>query len=373
MKIGILTYQNTLNFGASLQSYALYETCKKCGAETEIIDYRNERITEATKPISVINKRGSKKINPIGIIKYLFVYPLVAKKKKSFRKFQNNFMKYGKQVFHSKDEIMHAPPIYDKYIIGSDQVWNYNINGMDTTYFMDFVQDKSKLMSFSSSFGLERIDENKEEIYKYFLDLIPIISVREEIGAEIIFNLTGKKVTVINDPVFLLNKDEWLKIASNKKRKSKNHIVSYFLNYNTRLSFENLIENEISLKKLKVAKLAGGIKINDFINTKVKVDYSNGPIDFINYINDAKYICTDSFHATVFSILLNKQFIVFLSGDKGRDSRIINLLKIFNLENRIYNKDATNSLDDPINFDNVNEICDALKSEGMSFLKENLK
>ncbi len=371
MKIGILTYHNTLNFGAALQCYALYRFCLNLGFEVEIIDYRNWRIENNKKPIAVIKKRGKDKINIRNIIKSVLIYPVFKLKKNAFYKFNRNFMKFSKKNYSTRKELIENPPIYDKYIIGSDQVWNYNINGDDSTFLMDFVSDKNKIFTFASSFGLKKIGKEKESTYRNLLSLIPVISVREVQAANIIYELTGKKVRVICDPVFLISKEEWLELIKFKNTNNNKNICTYFLNYNTRKQFEKELNKDYNFNNCKHVKLAGGIKIKDLMSPKVHVKFSNGPIEFLKHINEAKYVFTDSFHATAFSILLNKKFLVFLSGDKGKDSRIINILEQFKMKDRIFTDSLENVYND-INYDENNKKCNALKEEATEYLKNNL-
>lgn len=371
MRVGILTYHNTLNFGALMQCYALYKACFNLGAEVEVIDYRNWVIKNNVKPISMITRRGKEKVNIKSIIKLLCAYPMIKSKKASFEKFIKKNIRLSEKVYDTREEILNDPPEYDKYIIGSDQVWNYNINGMDTTYLMDFVKDESRIFSFSSSFGLEAIDKDKEKVYSKLLARIPEISVREQQGSKIIHDLTGKDAKVLCDPVFLIPKEEWISLINTNNRSKNSNICTYFLNYNTKEQFEREYNKKTDLKRYKNVKLAGGITFKDFIDRNIMVKIFGGPLDYLKSIYDARYIFTDSFHATVFSILFEKNFVVFLSGNKGRDSRIINLLKLFNMENRIYNGSLSN-LDERIDTERNKKICEEIRNEAIEYLKKNI-
>lgn len=372
MRVGILTFQNTTNFGAALQSYALFRTIELMGIKVELIDYRNEKITNNRKIISVATNRGKKKLNLIILIKAIIMYPLIKSKQNAFDTFDKKYFSFSQKSYHSKQEINIDPPVYDKYIIGSDQVWNYNINGLDTTYFMDFVNDKSKIFSYASSFGLDEISEEYGLVYKEELNKIEKISVREKSGGELIKKLTDRDVEIMPDPVFLFSEDEWLKIFNIQYQYKNNQIVSYFLNHNTRKQCEDILNSDNQFKDSVVIKLAGGIAISDFLSKKKIVKFSNGPIDFIKHIKESEYIFTDSFHATVFSIIFKKNFIVFLSGNVGRDSRIIDLLKIFKQEDRIYDKEGKTTYKKEINKEEIDYIKNSLKQNGIKFLKENL-
>ncbi len=370
MKTGILTYQNTLNFGAALQCYALYRSIELMDIDVEIIDYRNTKIANSTRPISIATNRGRDKLSLRLLIKSSLLYPFVKSKQKAFDDFNKKHIKYSKKTYRSNDEIKHSMPTYDKYIIGSDQLWNYNINGLDTTYFMDFVDDKSKVFTYATSFGLSHIEKDKSPIYEAHLSELKNVSVREKKGAEIIKDLLGTEVNVVADPVLLLTENEWLSLIHNNYEYKNNQIVSYFLNYNTRSEFEKMLKSDKKVDDFKLIKLAGGISPRDFVDQNTIVNLSNGPIDFMRYIKESKMIFTDSFHATVFSILFKKKFVVFLSGNAGRDSRIIDLLNQYGLEDHIFNSDC--NINQKINEDKINKINKLNREEGINFLKSYL-
>lgn len=371
MIAGILTYQNTLNFGAALQCYALYRSIEEIGIDVEIIDYRNDKITNNTKVISIATNRGKNKIGIKSLSKAIVMTPLLNSKRKAFEKFNAKYVKFSTKTYNF-ELINSDPPVYDKYIIGSDQVWNYNINGMDTTYFMDFVRDKVDIFTYASSFGLDSIDEDKKETYRKNLGNIKSISVREKKGADIIKDLLNIDVKVVADPVFLLSQNEWTKLINVKSHDLKKQVVSYFLNHNTRKQFENSLKADEELLNYMIVKLAGGISFSDYISNKTIVNLSNGPTDFVKYIDESEFICTDSFHATVFSIIFKKKFLVFLSGDAGRDSRIINLLEQFDLQSQIYRGDLT-PLYNEVNPEKIDSIVEKMRLSGLMYIKENLE
>lgn len=367
-QIGLLTYQNTTNFGAALQCYALFKKVEEFGNDIEVINYDNQKISHSINALSIASQRGKVKVTPLRLMKALFIFPLLKSKVASFRKFDKRFLKISKKSYKKEFEIQKSPPIYDIYLLGSDQLWNHNINGLDTTYFMDFVNDTSKIKTFATSFGLTEIENSKKEIYQKYLNRIPEISVREPEGKKIVKELTGRNAVLNNDPTFLLSKNEWEESFNIKSLPNKNY-VTYFLNFQTRTKCEKLLSEEKNLfKNLKRIKLAGGIKIKDYINKNTHIKYSNGPIEFVSSISNAKYVLTDSFHGVVFSIIFNKPFLVFLSGDEGRDSRIKNLLAIFNLENQIFKNDLS-PLKVDLNIYEVNNKLKLIKENNLKYLK----
>lgn len=323
MKIGVLTYHNTNNFGAALQCYALQKKINDYGHSCEIIDYRNSLVSSDNR-------------NKESLIKKMVRMPLLKYKKSKFNKFTKKFINISRITFNDNNI---SNDLYDLFVIGSDQVWNYKINGGDTTYMMDFVSNPQKIRTYACSIGNIDIPEEILLNYKKYLSRIDNILVREESTKNFVKKLTNKNAIIVPDPVFLLSKDEWDKL-SNKSTKKGEYVISYFVGKSSSKVVNNIYEHISNGTKL--LKIAGGLSISDLKNKNIKVDFGISPIDFVNYIKNSKFVITDSFHATAFCLLFNKPFVVFLANDYAKDSRIISLLKKYKMESHIY----SNSLKD---------------------------
>ncbi|WP_303753879.1 polysaccharide pyruvyl transferase family protein [Enterococcus sp. S86.2] len=351
--IGILTYHNTQNFGAALQCFALYSACSNAGKYVEIINYRNQYIEQS---------KGKKNRS---LIKDLVQKPLFCQRKKAFENF-NSLMTFSYKCYDRK-KILADPPKYDKYIVGSDQVWSYKINGGDTTYLLDFVESPNKF-TFASSFGVSTLPKDLVREFKENLKGFQYISVRESTGVNLLREIDVKGAVVVNDPVFLLSKSEWIKALNLKNNSTNKKVFSYFLDHHTRQMFEN----NFNYKNKMMTKLSGGIKLKDFISPNVSVDFSRGPAEFLEELNSADIIYTDSFHATVFSIIMEKPFIVFLRGDEGKDSRIINVLKMFGLEKCIYKEGIDINYIPNLDYNVIRSSVDEAREHNVSSLYNNI-
>lgn len=213
----------------------------------------------------------------------------------------------------SKDNIpIDLSDRYDYFISGSDQVWNPNNLHGTSFYFLTFAE-RTKRISYSASFGISNIPDEFIENYKNWLTNMHRISVREETGAKLVKELTGRNAMVLVDPTLMLSKDRWLSIAKESTYKPKNKfLLTYFLgdvSKNTKIRI-----NEIAKKnKLDI------INLYDINNKNI---YTSGPSEFIDFVNSASLFCTDSFHGVVFSVLMETPFIVF-----ERKSNTINVFK----------------------------------------------
>lgn len=140
-KIGILTFQRAVNYGASLQMYALQKTVKELGAEAEIIDYDCLRISDCYQafPLRAL-------VHPRLFLHAVLNYKEQSHRNQKFEQFEKKHMTFSEKL--DKKALPHVADRYDAYIVGSDQVWNPLITGGDSAYFLDFVKDRQKKFAY---------------------------------------------------------------------------------------------------------------------------------------------------------------------------------------------------------------------------------
>jgi len=267
---------------------------------------------------------------------------------------------------------------YSKFVLGSDQVW-HPINYGSHYYTMEWIPEQIKKITYAASFGVSNIPKYQIKGTKKFLGRIDNISVREQQGAQIVYDMINKKVPVVVDPTLLLDSDMWGGISANIQ--DKDYIFCYFLGDNKMAR-----EMAIAMKK-KTGKKIFSIPCMDEINLEDlkfgdKQLYDVGPSEFLSYIKNAAYVITDSFHGTVFSVLFNKQFVVYNrynnKNKNSTNSRIDTLLLKIELENRrVLNncstEESVNILLGAIDYSKVNFKVSELKSESIEYLKCVLK
>ncbi|MGP5588307.1 polysaccharide pyruvyl transferase family protein [Glutamicibacter ardleyensis] len=329
MYLGIITYQHTTNFGAALQAYALRKTCEDLGARAEIIDYRSPSMAEAKKHSLNLSSQTW-----LSRAKLILRKPLFKMKQRSFEEFSSAYMHLTEKTFVDSKQLHEGLPSYDVLIIGSDQVWNHEINGMDSSYFGNFAPSTMRIASYASSIGLTSISPLFQDEYGKGLKRIDPLSVRERSAATIIRNLTGQNAVVHADPVFLRSPAQWRSLAANQPSKAiSDALVTYFIG-STGTAGERIIATS-DLRMKRRVKLAGGLAMRDLLSPSISVRLDRGPIDFIQAIDNASFVLADSFHATAMSIILDKPFGVLLKGDQGKDARILDILRRFGLQDRV--------------------------------------
>ncbi len=361
-RVGILTLNGYHNYGNRLQNYALEEVNKDlgCKVETIIVDRSSkvnflERFKKTTSLKDLARKVTSKfnlYINKQHIIE----------RRKQFVKFSKTYLhetNYAISINNIPDDLSER---YDYFITGSDQVWNPdNLHGT-TFYFLTFAE-KYKRIAYAPSFGISVIKPEITKNYREWISGMHKLSVREDDGAKIIKELTGRDAPVLVDPTLLLTKEKWLSIAKQANKSKKEYLLTYFLGGvpdNYRKQIKNLVKE----------KEMGIINLGDI---REKETYRTGPSEFIDYVNGCSIFCTDSFHGAVFSVLFEKPFIVFKRmGSTPMYSRIDTLLNKFKLNSRKAENISWQDDVFEIDYSHVPPILEAERKKSINYLKNAL-
>ena len=367
-KIALLSFHNAANYGAALQAYALQKALTEKGYDSVYINYQNEHRANAYNMSHFIIdylRQGKLK----SALLYFFVSPFMFLRKCRFRRFYKQYLKCTKQVYSSSKEASALEQQYDKFIVGSDQVWNYVNNGGDFAFLLDFVKNTKKKISYSSSFGVSEIPSYLEDKYREGLQAIKYLSVRERYAVEMVRRIAGREAVLVLDPVFLVSKEDWLSLC---------HPIDeqYVFSYTNRpQQFDNFLKQTgLDMSSCLHYKLARATSLGDFFSRSTKVKYSMSPIDFLSVINSARLVVSASFHCISLSIILNRPFIAILMGDEGKDERIQSLLNQLNLQDRIFSSTMTlENVYTPIDYKSVNSKLFSLRKSSLGFLKSSIE
>ncbi len=356
-KIGILTFSRVRNYGAVLQSWALKNIILKLGHSCEIINYSNNFLSVKYKLMP-----NHKIFNFKELILDILRLPLKLLETYNFCKF-NSFLYSNKKIFFKRD-LYSLNDKYDLFIVGSDQVWNLDLTGNDTSYFLDFVTDNYKKNAYAASFGKDRLTEEQKKIFRYFLEKFNKLSVREIQGQNIIKELIDKEIPVLLDPTMLLDKNDWENIAIFPKK--NNFILLYLMDFDRDII--NFAEKFAKHKKIEIIYLSSAFR------KKINAKYVNPiPQEWVGYFMNAEYIVTNSFHGLCFAINFNKHFFVdLLPLPANVNSRLENILDLFNLRDRLIDN-IGNDYDRLIDYEFVNKILEIEREKSINYLKEIIK
>lgn len=360
-KVGMLTFHNAHNYGAMLQAYALQNNINKENKAT-IINYINPVIEKQYKLIRLYNQNVKKFIK--GLCSDILMFPVNLRRYNSFQKFMKEKYNLSSRV-NTQEEIECIAKKYDTIIVGSDQIWNLGItNGLSNIYTLNFNNESNKI-SYAASVGDANQIIKNEELFKIKLNNLNYISVREEDAQKNLNNIINKDINVVLDPTLLMKKEEW----DNEIKKIKSCDEKYILAYVVEADEQYIkIVNELSKKTgLKIIHFG---KRNPGYKNVLKTAYTEGPLEFINYIKNAEYVVATSFHATVFSIIYNKKF--FIIPHKKTGARVTNILNKLGISGRtFYSLDEFSNIDYNFETDwyNVNKKLEEERNKSIEWLE----
>ena len=371
-KIGIATVYTGYNYGSALQAYATKKILSGMGYQADVLKVKGslvqgrdirlgKLITIAWR--SILHKDGIKSLKNYGTnMSKEFGQGTV----ELFNTFLGNeispeLISYGDLRKKAKGDE------YVAFVCGSDQVWNSAVFYVDPFYYLRFAPFEKRI-AFAPSFGRDFVpDYNKKKIGK-FVSEIKYKSVREASGVDIIKELTGEDSTVLIDPTLVLSCTEWSSLLNIEQSEKGKYLLAYFLDSPSPKAKQAIkfISEKYGLEIISLPYI-----FKDEYSNNVK---SAGPREFVEYVKNAAFVCTDSFHGTAFSLNFNIPFFTFERkyGNAGKQSaRIESILKMTEHLNRYEADDFDLCMD--ISFEKSNEILDLERKRSREYLASTLK
>lgn len=317
MKVGILTFHHTTNFGATLQAYALLTVLKSHGYDVELVDYRPfGAIKFYMREVLPVNISSKPHVNRHALTNLLKAWKM--------RRFLLSKMQLSKEKCYRRASLKHFHQYYDALICGSDQVWNNSfIRGFDPSYFLDFAcQQTTRKISYAASFGdMETLGINRLEVCK-LISQFDTILVRDSNSLQLVSGECGRQATKVLDPTFLIEYGDITSIPRFEDKYLLIHIQGTLT-----LEQERFIELVAKNKNLTVVSIGRYNKIAD------KNLIAVSPEEWLGYFRKASYIATNTYHGSIFSIIFQRLFTVFFT--KHKSNKTVDLLNHLGLENRI--------------------------------------
>ena len=369
MKIKTITCHHVYNVGASLQAFALQHYLESIGHETEIIDFKPPYLSRHYSLRAVNSKRYDRPVLRLLYLAAKFPRRLKAlrsKKKQEFDEFRKNYLKLTKKTYHSNEELKEDCPAADAYIAGSDQIWNPLFeNGKDPAFFLDFVNN-GKRIAYAASFAVDGLP--KDLTYRQFvtekLSQFDAVSVREKSGVKILesLGLVGEEVC---DPVFLLSSRTWEETINTAGSPPK-YVFLY--------DFDN---SPLIASLVKTLAEKQGLRIKSYFSCSyAEQSDESGPLEFLNNILNAELVISNSFHATAFSLIFHKDFLV-IGRKEAINSRMKDLLENLELEDRFIEseKELSSQLNQvrPIDWEKIDRLLAEQITKSKAFLQNALE
>ena len=341
MKIGIVTYwKSTDNYGEQLQNYALQEYLRELGHEPFLIRYDYEADTiYGTKPLPV---RLLRACNPKRLAAYF-------KSRKNNRMYRKNCLEHPRgfeefrkdhlsmsRVYSSIEDLRNDPPEADMYITGSDQVWNTfggkfsEMKNRLSAFFLDFGKEDVKRVSYAASWGRTVIPEDESDLIRPLLAKLDVVSVREDSGIGVCCRLGREDAVLAPDPVLLHDAEVYRNLyrSGNTEKTDGKYLFFYYLNPDG--SFDGkAVFDWASARSLKVIYVT-----NDW-HDDLERSFP-GVTGWLELIDNAEYVVTNSFHCSLISLLFGKKFgVIRRSGSfKGMNTRMDTLFASCGIEPR---------------------------------------
>lgn len=334
------------NYGAALQGYALFSTLQEWGYSPSFVRYRGGRFSKQFKKHSIY---GLKRM--LGCV-YHHLFPTkkeieyirlqrkysrdIQQREAIFKKFAEESMRFWNKKRIDWWELKDNFPVSDFYVCGSDQIWNPHFKGNqnDPGYFLAFAPKGSKKIAYAPSFGCDDLpDKAKTDLEKLLSDF-SAISVRECSGIDIVKKYANRDAQWVLDPTMLRTPEQWHEFAKLPQNIPDRYILCYRFaeSEHTKRYIEEL-SKELNLPVISLS--LSNVSLQDDFQ---KV-FAAGPREFVGLIENADLVCTDSFHASVFSVLMKTPLRVFLrenfNSGNSMNARVYSLLKMLSLEHLI--------------------------------------
>lgn len=372
-KVGLATVFTGLNFGSALQAFAMKTFLCEMGFDATLFKLKGSIIANRDVRLSKLLMISLRSLVHSSGMKEIVNYyrslsrPVSETTKRLFNDFC--FSCLNPEMITYRDLKKTAcKSEYVAFLCGSDQIWNSTTMYVDPFYYLRFSPSEKRI-AYAPSFGRDFIPRyNRSKLARYIKD-IRFISIRESTGADLIKELIGIDTEVLIDPTFLLSAEEWAhKLSLDREVESPRYLLAYFLDRPSAQTV-NLIQQICQQYNLKIVGIPHLFEELEWEGDVVDA----GPREFVRYVKNASFICTDSFHGVAFSLIFNVPFFVFERAyglAANQSSRLISVLNLFEKKDRYEPKTATNAFE--IDFSYVNEVMVEERRKSVRYLTRGL-
>lgn len=363
-RILLTTVFSAFNYGSSLQALAGKHIIRKAGYEAELVKLRSlvkGRDVRLGKLVTILLRSlFLKKNNALKTYGSSYKRELVAGTEEKFFDFTSEYLK-PKEVSWSELKRMAKDAV--ACFSGSDQIWNSSTLYVDPLYYLRFAP-QYKRVALSPSFGRDFIADYNKPKMKTWIGEYPYLSVREDSGVKLIKELTGKDAQHLLDPTLIVSAEEW-KNMLDIEDVHQDYILAYFLDEPSALARK-------SLKKLKekmnceIVAIPYQFRNMDYCDRMVAA----GPKEFVELVANAKLVCTDSFHGTVFALNMHTPFFTFEReyGSANKQSeRVLSILRKVGMLERYQPENVVEALCN-LNFEHSEAVLNMEREKAYSYV-----
>lgn len=348
MMIKTITCHDVYNVGASLQAFALMRYLSDLGHDVEIIDYKPDYLSGHFDIFKVNNPRyrGNLALSTAYVLGHMPAKISRMSSKKAFDSFRERYLHLTEDKFESNEDLKRKSPLADVFIVGSDQVWNTSFqNGKDPAFYLDFVKGDAVKASYAASFATETIEDQYIEILNKWLGMLDYISVRETSGLDILRKTGISNGVQVLDPVFLLDSKSWNEMAD-QRNLGENCVFLYDMDRNKMMA--DITKTMAFKNNLKICSVFKSPCVRKPIERM-------GPLEFLGYLKNASFVISNSFHATAFSLMFQKEFVVVNRKEKI-NTRMRDFLALLGLSDRLVSEVNDIERLAPIDYKEVSKV-----------------
>lgn len=382
-KVGIVSCYFQHNYGSMLQALATQMALDKLGYKNETIDISgfNGEIKKAkmlyfakaslTSDILLSKLGMATNVLRRKLSRGTYGKNTVIRNKK-FDDFYKENIRLSEKYSSKTDLSEKCKKNYSAVLVGSDQLWLPGNIAADY-YTLNFVPETVNSIAYSTSFGQSSLPSDSAKKATLFLKRIRHIGVREESGQKLVKELAGRDVPVVCDPTLLFTGEEWMSIQKEEARYNEPYILCYFLGNNPpHREFAKRLKEKTGYKIVALTHLDEYVKSDEGYADYTPYDVD--PADFLNLIRNAQYVCTDSFHCSVFSMLYKKVFFTFRryrrNTKSSTNSRLDTLFNLAGVKGRLLegSEDIQKCLGIKIDYDEVHKNLEKIREESYQYL-----
>ena len=367
-EVGLITYHAAYNYGSVLQAWATQHMIEQLGYNCKIINYR---MKSQKAHYSLVRLTG-----PRAFVNALLMLPVLNKKRLRAIRFETFIADYMNLTDEKLEpESICLDEMFTTVVSGSDQIWNKYSNELchvGWRYMYPYLLKgfNGKKISYASSIS----NMGKEDIKKILNDIqrFDHLSFREGKSAELISGMLHRNVTVVLDPTFLLDRKQWISSFDLKEKDEKKYVLFYSLTDKTVIERARGLLNNLHTVGYQIKYITPYAKMKFSDGFEDCRDY--GPLEFLDALFNADKVITDSYHGTILSINLGKEFYS-INGQYDSDIRKLDVLSKLDLNRRIISWDEEyEKLDvNVINYTDVYNKLNSLRKTSVDYLEKALK
>jgi len=369
MRLAQITFHNAQNCGAVLQAWALQTVLERMGHEVFLPDCNS--VGANPGHFKNINLDRSSVFNAFKWCAWYLLVEILSFGTDELKDYR--FKRFLRKHLHlttcTPDEVAEK---CDSTIFGSDQIWNPKWTGKDTNHFLgECLPPKFPRIAYGISIGDTPLHPKDTQRIADAAQLFHAISLREPLAQELLCDDRGRHPAIVCDPTLLLEKDDYLSIASSKHLAKAPYLLFFSLRGNEIFERSVLtLAKQLNLPCIIINMSQRGLW-RCRPNTKIAVS----PDLLLAYLRDADYVITDSFHGTALSLILGKKFLSLKVEDTSPHGRIATLLNAAGVPDRlIAEKDIVSSqniLTAPLP-ESISNALSNLRAQSLGWLKTSL-